>query len=100
MINKVDVNDLKKYVSDLNKSKSKKSDNTERINQLQNEVTSMKSNFQNRLAGKLDKSDSDQESVSIEDIKSIIKWKQNVVIILSIISTGLIGIIIKLLFFN
>ena len=96
-------NDFKKYKSVLNKSTSNQADNTNRINQLQENVTSTKNelkDFQNEFAGKLNKSDSDQESVLTEDMKSIIKWKQNVNILLLIISTGLAGIIIKLLFFN
>tara|TARA_B100000315_G_C14510333_1_gene556643 strand:- start:13 stop:1164 length:1152 start_codon:yes stop_codon:yes gene_type:complete len=96
-------NDFKKYKSVLDKSTSNQADNTNRINQLQENVTSTKNelkDFQNEFAGKLNKSDSDQESVLTEDMKSIIKWKQNVNILLLIISTGLAGIIIKLLFFN
>ena len=100
---KIEENDYKNYKSVLDKLTSKKADNTKRINRLKENVTTIKkelNDFQNILGSKLDKISSGRESVSIEEMKSIIKWKKNVNILLIVISTGLAGVVIKLLFFN
>ena len=100
---KIKDNVSNKYKSMLDKSTSKTADNTKRIKRLKENVTAIKkelNDFQNKLVSKIDKISSGRESVPIEEVRSIIKWKKNVTILLIIISTGLVGILIKLLFYT
>jgi len=99
----ISKNEFKNYRSNLDKSKSKHTDNAKKISQLQKDVKGIKSelsNSQNSLNEKNDKISGLEKANTIEEIKSIKKWNQNVKTWLIIVSSALAGIIATLLFFN
>ena len=103
---KVDKNGLKKYDSALDKLTAKQAEDAKTIDRFKKDISSIKSeltDLKNSLNDKGDEINNLGKTIPIEEIKSLIKWKNNVKIWLIIGFAALVilsGIIAKLLFFN